>query len=77
MKALVQTIRFLNKAVNEGVPLRDINGKIVKDNDGEQILQQVPLSTAALLIKLSYQATTGLIKVASKFKYYHKDLKPG
>ena len=77
MKALVQTIRFLNKAINEGVPVKDINGKIIKGNDGKQILQQVPLSTAALLIKLSYQATTGLIKVASKFKYYHKDLKPG
>ena len=77
MKALVQTIRFLNKAINEGVPVKDINGKIIKSNDGKTILQQVPLSTAALLIKLSYQATTGLIKVASKFKYYHKDLKPG
>ena len=77
MKALVQTIRFLNKAINEGVTVKDINGKIIKDNDGKPILQQVPLSTAALLIKLSYQATTGLIKVASKFKYYHKDLKPG
>ena len=77
MKALVQTIRFLNKAINEGVTVKDINGKIIKGNDGEPILQQVPLSTAALLIKLSYQATSGLIKVASKFKYYHKDLKPG
>ena len=32
----------LNKAINEGVPVKDINGKIIKGNDGKTILQQVP-----------------------------------
>jgi hypothetical protein len=43
----------------------------------EAVKKGMPIEYAALLITQGYQATSGMIKIAAKFKYVYSDLKTG